>query len=49
MRFNIISFALGVCLLQQQPQLPPLAWALSLAPLLAAWWWLRPRAALAAA
>lgn len=49
MRSNIIAFALGVCLLQQQPQLPPLAWALVLAPLLAAWWWLRPRAAVAAA
>jgi competence protein ComEC len=41
MRSNIIGFALGVCLLQQQPQLPPLAWALLLVPLLAAWWWLR--------
>ncbi|MGP1675686.1 MAG: DNA internalization-related competence protein ComEC/Rec2 [Burkholderiales bacterium] len=49
MRFNFIGFALGVWLLQQQPQLPPLVWALLLAPLLAAWWWLRPRAAVAAA
>jgi len=38
MRFNIIGFALGVCLLQQQPQLPPLAWALLLVPMLALWW-----------
>src|ERR1019366_8771118 len=44
MRFNIISFALGVCLLQQQPQLPPLAWALLLAPILALWWRLKLRA-----
>ncbi len=49
MRSNIIAFALGVCLLQQQPQLPPLVWVPLLAPLLAAWWWLRPRAAVAAA
>ncbi len=49
MRSNILAFALGVCLLQQQPQLPPLAWALSLAPLLLVCRWLRPRAALAAA
>ena len=49
MRANIIAFALGVCLLQQQPQLPPLAWALALAPLFAAWWWLRAGTAPAAA
>ncbi|TAK68353.1 MAG: DNA internalization-related competence protein ComEC/Rec2 [Betaproteobacteria bacterium] len=45
MRFNIIGFALGVCLLQQQPQLPPLAWALLLAPILVLWWRLSLRAA----
>ena len=45
MKFNIISFALGVCLLQQQPQLPPLAWALLLVPLLVLWWSLSPHAA----
>ncbi|MBI5909288.1 MAG: hypothetical protein HY848_04985, partial [Betaproteobacteria bacterium] len=45
MRFNIISFALGVCLLQQQPQLPPLVWALLLVPVLVLWWRLSPRAA----
>jgi competence protein ComEC len=44
-RFNIISFALGVCLLQQQPQLPPLAWALLLLPVLVLWWRLSLRAA----
>ncbi|MBE0615707.1 MAG: DNA internalization-related competence protein ComEC/Rec2 [Burkholderiales bacterium] len=38
MRSNIIAFALGVCLLQQQPQLPPLVWALLLLPALALWW-----------
>ena len=27
MRANIIAFALGVCLLQLQPELPQLAWA----------------------
>ena len=41
MRFNIISFAVGVCLLQQQAQLPPLVWALLLLPLLFLWWRLR--------
>ena len=41
MRSYIIGFALGVCLLQQQPQLPPLAWALLPAALVAPWWWLR--------
>ena len=41
MRSNIIAFALGVCLLQQQPQLPPLVWALLLLPALALWWRLR--------
>ena len=41
MRANIVAFALGVCLLQQQPQLPPLAWAWALLPALAAWWRLR--------
>ena len=45
MRFNIISFALGVCLLQQQPQLPPLAWAALLLPLLLVCRWLRLHAA----
>src|SRR5512143_2377734 len=49
MRANIVAFALGVCLLQQQPQLPPLVWALALLPLLAAWWWLHRRTPLAAA
>ena len=49
MRANIIAFALGVCLLQQQPQLPPLVWALALLPLLAAWWRLQRRTPLAAA
>lgn len=41
MRSNIIAFALGVCLLQQQPQLPPLVWALLLLPALLLWWRLR--------
>lgn len=41
MRSNIIAFALGVCLLQQQAQLPSLVWALALLPVLLAWWWLR--------
>jgi competence protein ComEC len=45
MRFNIISFALGVCLLQQEQQLPPLAWAVLLLPLLAVCRWLRLHAA----
>jgi competence protein ComEC len=45
MRFNIIGFALGVCLLQQQPQLPPLVWALSLLPVLVLCAWLTLRAA----
>jgi competence protein ComEC len=45
MRFNIIGFALGVCLLQQQPQLPPPAWALLLVPAALLWWRLNPRAA----
>ncbi len=49
MRANIIAFALGVCLLQQQPELLPLVWALAFAPLLVLWWWLRRRSALAAA
>ena len=40
MRFNVIGFALGVCLLQQQPQLPPLAWALLLLPVIAFCAWL---------
>ena len=43
MRLNIVSFALGVCLLQQQPQLPPFAWALLLVPILVLWWSLRLR------
>ena len=41
MRSSIIAFALGVCLLQQQPQLPPLVWALLLLPAGALCWWLR--------
>jgi competence protein ComEC len=45
MRFNIIGFALGVCLLQQQPQLPPLEWALLLLPVLVLWWRLSLRVA----
>ena len=45
MRFNILGFALGVCLLQQQPQLPPLAWAVLLAPFLFLWWRLSRRTA----
>ena len=43
MRFNIIGFALGICLLQQQPQLPPLWWSLPLLPAL--WWCLNSRPA----
>ena len=50
MRSNIIGFALGVFLLQQQPELPSLAWAVLLLPVLVAWRWLSLRgAALAAA
>jgi competence protein ComEC len=49
MRANIIAFALGVCLLQQQPQLPPLAWAWVLLPILVLWWHLRLLPAHAAA
>ena len=45
MRLYTIGFALGVCLLQQQPQLPPLAWALLLVPICGLWWRLRLRAA----
>ena len=45
MRLNIISFALGVCLLQQQQQLPPLLWALLLLPILVLCAWLSLRAA----
>jgi len=45
MRLNIIGFALGVCLLQQQAQLPPPAWALLLAPLPVIWGRLDRRAA----
>ena len=41
MRSSIIAFALGVCLLQQQPQLPPLVWALLLLPAAALCWRLR--------
>jgi len=44
MRFNIICFALGVCLLQQSPQLPPLAWASLLLPAAVLWWRLNVRA-----
>ena len=52
MRANIIAFALGVCLLQQQPQLPPLVWAWLLLPALGLWWRLQAlerRAVLSAA
>ena len=45
MRFNIIGFALGVCLLQQQAHLPPLGWAWLLAPLPLLLWRLSRRAA----
>jgi len=41
MRANIIAFALGVCLLQQQPELPQLAWACLLPPAAALYWRLR--------
>src|SRR5512135_2683831 len=41
MRSNIVAFALGVCLLQLQPQLPALAWAWLLLPGLALFWLLR--------
>lgn len=44
MRLNILSFALGVCLLQQQAQLPALLWALLLLPLLWLGWRLGSRA-----
>ena len=43
MRVYIIAFALGVALLQQQAQLPPLAWSLLLAPICGLWWWLQVR------
>ena len=49
MRTNVIAFALGVCLLQQQSQLPPLAWAWVLLPILVLWWSLRLLPAHAAA
>ncbi|MFH1603735.1 MAG: DNA internalization-related competence protein ComEC/Rec2 [Pseudomonadota bacterium] len=45
MRLCIIGFALGVALLQQQPQLQPLAWSLLVAPLCGLWCWLQSRAA----
>jgi competence protein ComEC len=41
MRTNIIAFALGVCLLQRQPELPHLAWACLLLPAVALYWRLR--------
>ena len=44
MRFNIIGFSLGVCLLQQQPQLPPLEWAWLLPPAAFVCWRLSLRA-----
>ena len=43
MRFGVIFFALGVCLLQQQAQLPPLVWALLLVPAAVLRVWLVPR------
>ncbi len=43
MRANVIAFALGVCLLQQQAELPPLAWALFALPALALCWRLPPQ------
>jgi competence protein ComEC len=43
MRTNVLAFALGVCLLQQQPQLPPLAWMFLLLPGMGLWWRLRVR------
>ncbi len=49
MRTNVIAFALGVCLLQQQSQLPPLAWAWVLLPVLVLWRSLRLLPAHAAA
>ena len=45
MRFNVISFALGVCLLQQQPELPALAWASLLLPVSVLWWRWNPSVA----
>jgi competence protein ComEC len=45
MRFGIVSFALGVWLLQHQPQLPPLVWALLLVPISVLCWRLNLRAA----
>ena len=44
MRLNIISFALGVCVLQQQPQLPSLAWIVLVVPILILCWRVRLRA-----
>ena len=38
MRSNIVAFALGVCLLQQQPTLPSLSWAWLLLPGLGLCW-----------
>ena len=38
MRLYILGFALGVAWLQQQPQLPPLAWSLWLVPVCGLWW-----------
>ena len=43
MRANIIAFAAGACLLQQQPHLPALAWAWLLLPALVSCWLLRTR------
>lgn len=40
MRLNIVCFVFGVWLLQQQPELPPLAWAWGLVPLAGAAWFI---------
>lgn len=40
MRLNIVCFVLGVWLLQQQPELPSLAWAWVLVPLAGAAWFI---------
>lgn len=45
MRAYIIAFALGACLLQQQPQLPALAWAWLLLPAAGVCWLLLKRRA----
>ena len=49
MRFNIAGFALGVCLLQQRPQLSEPVWALLLLAPLYTWWRLSQRATQSAA